>query len=91
MTDKATLRAEARKRRAVAHANVDPAPALDRLAEAIAATTGPVSFYWPIRTEIDPRPLMDGLSGTRDICLPVTIRIDFVIFLRFFDDYHGFF
>ncbi len=72
MTDKATLRAEARARRALAHKEVDPAPALARLSQAIAETTGPISFYWPIRTEIDPRPLMAGLSETRTLCLPVT-------------------
>lgn len=72
MTDKTTLRAEARARRAGAHGTVDPAPALDALEAEIAKTSGPVSFYWPIRTEIDPRPVMERLSGQREICLPVT-------------------
>ncbi len=72
MTDKATLRAEARARRAHAHDTVDTAPALDRLARALAATTGPVSFYWPIRTEIDPRPLMEAVARQRVVCLPLT-------------------
>ena len=31
-----------------------------------------MSFYWPIRTEIDPRPVMETLVGARDVCLPVT-------------------
>ena len=72
MTDKTSLRAEARARRAAAHGSVDPQPALDALAAEIAKTTGPVSFYWPIRTEIDPRPLMDTRSESRQLCLPVT-------------------
>ena len=72
MSDKATLRAEARTRRAAAHGYVDPAPALAALEAEIAATTGRVSFYWPIRTEIDPRPLMERLADSREVCLPVT-------------------
>lgn len=82
MTDKATLRAEARARRAEAHGTVDPGPALAALAREIAATTGPVSFYWPIRTEIDPRPLMADLFGTRRICLPVTHGRDAALTFR---------
>lgn len=27
--------------------------------------------YWPIRTEIDPRPVMEALAGSRTLCLPV--------------------
>ncbi|MXQ06505.1 5-formyltetrahydrofolate cyclo-ligase [Alphaproteobacteria bacterium GH1-50] len=72
MTDKTALRAEARARRAAAHGTVDPAPALAQLLAEIDATTGPVSFFWPIRTEIDPRPVMEGLARRRDVCLPVT-------------------
>ncbi len=72
MSEKATLRAEARRRRAASHGHVDPAPALAALEAEIGATTGRVSFYWPIRTEIDPRPLMERLAETRDLCLPVT-------------------
>ena len=72
MSDKAALRAAARTRRAEAHGTVDPAPALARLLAEIEATAGPVSFYWPIRTEIDPRPAMETLAGRRVICLPVT-------------------
>ena len=72
MTDKATLRAQARDRRAHAFETVDPAPALDMLSAELAKTTGPISFYWPIRTEIDPSPLMEGLAATRPVCLPVT-------------------
>ena len=66
------LRKSARDRRAAVHGIADPAPALAELKRLLAATTGPVSFYWPIRTEIDPRPLMRQLAKSRDICLPVT-------------------
>ncbi len=59
-------------RRAGAYEAVDPAPALARLTEAIGDRPGPISFYWPIRTEIDPRPVMTALSQTREVCLPVT-------------------
>ncbi len=72
MTDKATLRAEARVRRAAVHGVVDSEPALVALASEIAGTRGRVSFYWPIRTELDPRPLMEQLFRTREVCLPVT-------------------
>lgn len=30
-----------------------------------------VAGYWPIRTEIDPRPTLHALAGTHDLCLPV--------------------
>lgn len=70
--DKAALRAEARTRRAGAHESVDPAPAHQALLKALRNTTGPVSFYWPIRTEIDPRPVMYELAASRELCLPVT-------------------
>ena len=72
MTDKATLRKFAHQRRAAAHGVVDPAPALQVLRELLGDTRGPVSFYWPIRSEIDPRPLMTEMARTRDLCLPVT-------------------
>lgn len=32
-----------------------------------------VSGFWPIRTEIDPRPAMKTLSDTHQICLPVVV------------------
>lgn len=82
MTDKMALRAAARARRAEAHGSVDPAPALAALAREIAATTGPVSFYWPIRTEIDPRPLMQELAASRQLCLPVTHGRDAALTFR---------
>lgn len=76
------LRKAARERRAGAHGRVDPGPALRRLRELIDATDGPVSFYWPIRTEIDPRPVMAGLADTRVVCLPVTHGRDAALTFR---------
>ncbi len=32
-----------------------------------------VSAYWPIRTELDPRPAMHELAKTHDLCLPVVL------------------
>ncbi|QMU57206.1 MAG: 5-formyltetrahydrofolate cyclo-ligase [Boseongicola sp.] len=72
MTDKKLLRKEAGKRRKAAFEEVDPIPALDALRLVLAKTDGPVSFYWPIRTEMDPRPVMEELAGERVVCLPVT-------------------
>ena len=70
--EKKALRKEIGRRRAEAHGQVDPAPALSNLSELLNKTEGPVSFYWPIRTEIDPRPVMTELAKTRDVCLPMT-------------------
>lgn len=70
--DKKELRLEAIKRRAAVHGVVDPAPALATLLELLSKTDGPVSFYWPIRTEIDPRAVMSEIARTRTVCLPVT-------------------
>ena len=70
--DKKALRKEAAARRADAHGSVDASLAVGRLRDFIASTEGRVSFYWPIRTEIDPRPLMQELATVRDVCLPVT-------------------
>lgn len=70
--DKATLRKDAHQRRGEVHGSVDPAPALVSLGRLLDQTEGPVSFYWPIRSEIDPRPLMTALAATRTVCLPVT-------------------
>lgn len=71
-SEKAELRRAARIRRAAAHGAVDPGPALLRLRGLLDETDGPVSFFWPIRTEIDPRPLMSEVSRSRPVCLPVT-------------------
>ena len=72
MTDKKTLRREAAKARAAAHANTDQDAALDHLRAALKDAVAPVSFYWPIRTEMDPRPVMEEMSLTSEVALPVT-------------------
>lgn len=69
---KSALRAVFAERRAGAHGVADPAPALGALREVLEATEGPVSFFWPIRTEIDPRPVMEALAASRPVGLPVT-------------------
>lgn len=70
--DKKALRKEMAARREVAAASVDQKVATDALEAVLAETTGPVSFFWPIRTEIDPRPVMERLADRRIVCLPVT-------------------
>ncbi|MEL7026152.1 MAG: 5-formyltetrahydrofolate cyclo-ligase [Pseudomonadota bacterium] len=72
MTDKAQLRADARTRRKAAFVAVDITPATDGLLEALTGRQGPIAFYWPIRTEIDPRPAMELCAAEGQVCLPVT-------------------
>ena len=72
MIEKKTLRKEMTARRADAHAVVDPAPALAHLEQALNGAEHPVSFYWPIRSEIDPRPVMEAFAKRGTVCLPVT-------------------
>ena len=71
--DKAAARKAAFQRRATA----DPTRAKaanDHLVEAIRNDPGRIlSAYWPIRTELDPRPALETLSATHDICLPEVI------------------
>ncbi len=59
-------------RRAEAHGQVDAGPALHALREALAGAVHPISFYWPIRTEIDPLPVMEEMADRGTVCLPVT-------------------
>ena len=73
MIEKRELRREMTAKRDDIHGKVDASTALENLREAIAQRPGPVSFYWPIRSEIDPRPVMESLSLTQDVCLPVTV------------------
>ncbi len=80
MIEKKALRAEMTARRNTIHRRVDPAQALKHLVEAIGDRPGPVSFYWPIRSEIDPRPVMETLVEARDVCLPVTVGYAPLIF-----------
>lgn len=70
--DKSSLRKDMAARRAEAAARVDQAPARATLATVLAETEGPISFFWPIRTEIDPRPVMEAFASERPVCLPLT-------------------
>ncbi len=80
---KATLRAAARDARAKAHGTVDPAPALASLEGLLASRLGrAISFYLPIRSEIDPSPVMERLAGRTAICLPVTHGRDAALTFR---------
>ena len=72
MIEKKALRKEMAARRAAAHGVVDPAPALAHLTEALDEAAHPISFYWPIRSEIDPRPVMERFAKRGAVCLPVT-------------------
>ncbi|MEO1239433.1 MAG: 5-formyltetrahydrofolate cyclo-ligase [Pseudomonadota bacterium] len=72
MTDKTALRKTARGARAAAFDTVDPAPATARLLGELTGHPGPIAFYWPMRTEIDPRPAMTALARTVEVVLPVT-------------------
>ncbi len=81
---KKALRRAVGARRAEAHATVAQGPALERLRALLADTVGPVSFYWPIRTEIDPRPVMAELADIRQVCLPLTHGRAALTFLHWF-------
>ena len=72
MIDKVTLRKEARARRKTAFETVDLSFATARLADALEGLSGPLAFYWPMRTEIDPRPVMEAFAMKVEVCLPVT-------------------
>ena len=67
------LKAFARKAALAARAEAfaqGPGDATARLTEALAPFSGaPLAGYWPIRTEIDPRPAMEGYFGP--LVLPV--------------------
>jgi 5-formyltetrahydrofolate cyclo-ligase len=71
VTDKAAARKEAFAARAAAdRSGMQRANAL--LEAAVRAAPGNVvSGFWPIRTEIDPRPALHALAATHEICLPV--------------------
>lgn len=72
MIEKKALRKEMAARRAAVHGVVDPAPALDHLRQGLEGLEGPISFYWPIRSEIDPRPVMTECAVRGPVGLPVT-------------------
>ena len=69
--EKAAARKAAFTRRKEADRSVSGV-ACDYLLKALGETQGAVAGYWPIRTEIDPRPVLHALAKTgREICLPV--------------------
>lgn len=73
MSDKVTLRLEAATRRERAHEEVDQHPAVERLDDELKPFAGrPISFYMPMRSEIDPRPAMVRAVLRGPVLLPVT-------------------
>lgn len=70
---KSAAREAAFARRKTAHGHLDPAPAQGLLAGLLAAEPQGtvVSIYDPIRTEIDPRPAIQGALGRLRMALPV--------------------
>jgi 5-formyltetrahydrofolate cyclo-ligase len=70
---KAALRAEMTARRAEAHALADPTRACLLLVDALDGAT-PVAGYWPMRSEIDPRPALSRLHDAgATLALPVVV------------------
>lgn len=70
--DKKTLRREIANIRKSAYASADLSAAQEFLKLALVGAEPPISFYWPIRTEIDPRPVMEELARSVQVALPVT-------------------
>lgn len=70
------------KRRAEAASTVDQKPARAALRRVLDETEGPVSFFWPIRSEIDARQVMQALADLRTVCLPQTQGKAALKFLR---------
>ncbi|MFQ6547804.1 5-formyltetrahydrofolate cyclo-ligase [Aestuariibius sp. 2305UL40-4] len=72
--DKAVLRKEALARRAEAHAAAGPA-ASGRLSEVLAGHRGvPLAGYLPVRSEIDPLPVMAEASAWGAVGVPVVVE-----------------
>ena len=68
---KAEARRDAQAARRTAHA-AGQGDACAHLLDALAPHLGrPVSGYWPIRTEIDPRPAMEAAASHGPVLLPV--------------------
>jgi 5-formyltetrahydrofolate cyclo-ligase len=75
VTDKAALRLAAAVRREQAYAEVDQHPAVERLDDELKPFAGhAISFYMPMRAEIDPRPAMVRAVLRGPALLPVTTR-----------------
>ena len=86
MIDKKSLRKDMAEKRATAHKSVDVAPALGHLRRALDGAEFPISFFWPIRSEIDPRPVMEDLSRLGQVALPVTSGYNPLTFLAWTPD-----
>ena len=82
MMDKKTLRKEMAAKRAEVYGVVDTRPALVHLRRALKGAVGPISFYWPMRSEIDPRPVMEEVARRETVCLPVTVAFSPLTFRR---------
>jgi 5-formyltetrahydrofolate cyclo-ligase len=73
VSEKAELRKEAAARRAEARAKVDQRPAVEHLDDELKPFAGhAISFYMPMRSEIDPRPAMVRAVLRGPVLLPVT-------------------
>lgn len=89
MTDKADkqkLRTDMVGRRAAVHGKIDAGPAQKNLHRVLAGASHPISFYWPIRSEIDPRPVMEAFVAEGPVCLPVTQGYAPLTFRRWLPD-----
>ena len=73
---KADMRKAASRRRAMSDPKVAEAACQHLVAAVRDAAGSTVSGYWPIRTEIDPRPAMHALAGSYELCLPVVQGMD---------------
>lgn len=85
--DKAAIRARtlARRDALAPQARLRAARVLARHAEALAPrATAAVSAFWPIRSEIDPRPLTDALAAKgATIALPAVLDRTTIVFRRY--------
>ena len=79
---KSSAREAAYARRATADRDVTEAANRHLEAAVRSVPGGVVSAYWPIRTEIDPRPAMRTLSATHQIGLPVVVRMGLPLVFR---------
>jgi 5-formyltetrahydrofolate cyclo-ligase len=83
VTEKAALRLAAAARREEAHAGVDQHAAVERLDDELKPFAGhAISFYMPMRAEIDPRPAMIRAVLRGPVLLPVTRRGQPLLFRR---------
>lgn len=86
--EKSELRSRCAKARKAANAGCNQEPACEFLSAHLQAIPAleTVSGYWPIRTEIDPRPAMKALYSIGvQICLPVVIGAGEVLEFRLWE------